>query len=75
VIYLLKYLSNTRDYQIRYAGGTKDLKLLGYSDADYAADDETRKSTNGYMFLLNGGAISWSSKLQLSVTTSTTEAE
>jgi hypothetical protein len=75
VTYLLKYLSNTRDYQIRYAGGTEDLKLLGYSDTDYAADDATRKSTNGYIFILNGGAISWSSKLQRSVTTSTTEAE
>jgi hypothetical protein len=49
--------------------------LLGYSDTDYAADDATRKSTNGYIFILNGGAISWSSKLQRSVTTSTTEAE
>ena len=34
-----------------------------------------RKSTSGYVFLLAGGAISWSSKKQSSVVLSSTEAE
>ena len=34
-----------------------------------------RKPTSGYVFLLAGGPISWSSKRQSVVTTSTTEAE
>ena len=44
-------------------------------DADYAADKSDRKSTSGYIFTLGGGAVSWASKKQRSVSTSTTEAE
>ena len=49
--------------------------LIGYSDADWGGDLAERKSTSGYVFLLAGGAISWSSKKQSTVALSTTEAE
>ncbi|PNX57099.1 hypothetical protein L195_g058524, partial [Trifolium pratense] len=45
------------------------------SDSDYAGDLDDRKSTSGYVFLLSGAAVSWSSKKQPVVTLSTTEAE
>jgi KUP system potassium uptake protein len=48
---------------------------VGFSDADYAADTTSRRSTSGYVFLLNGAAISWKTKLQPSVSLSTCEAE
>lgn len=48
--------------------------LTGYSDADWAADLDERKSTTGYVFTLNGGAISWSSKKQPTIALSSTEA-
>jgi hypothetical protein len=44
-------------------------------DADFAGDLSTRKSTSGFVFTLNGGAVCWSSKLQSVVALSTTEAE
>ncbi|KAL9408577.1 hypothetical protein AB3S75_047034 [Citrus x aurantiifolia] len=33
------------------------LRLIGYSDADWGADLNERKSTSGYAFLPNRGAI------------------
>ncbi|KAG5877261.1 hypothetical protein JTB14_013996 [Gonioctena quinquepunctata] len=53
----------------------EQLQLSGFSDSDYASDEDTRKSTTGYIFKLSNGAVTWSSKRQHSVTISTTEAE
>jgi len=49
--------------------------IIGYSDADYAGDKESRKSTGGFVFLVGEGAISWSSKRQAVIAASTMEAE
>ena len=49
--------------------------LHGYCDADFAADVDTRRSTSGLVFIYNGGAVVWGSKVQPTVAASTTEAE
>lgn len=49
--------------------------LFGYSNADWGADANDRKSTSGYVFLMGGGVISWASRKQTIVATSTCEAE
>ncbi len=49
--------------------------LIGYSDADWAGDQDDRRSTTGNVFLLGGGAVSWLSKKQSTVALSTAEAE
>ena len=49
--------------------------MEGYSDADWPADSEDRRSTSGNVFLLSSGAISWASQKQLTVALSTAEAE
>jgi hypothetical protein len=49
--------------------------IRGFSDSDYCADKETRRSITGYVVYLLGVAISWKSKGQRGVTLSTTEAE
>jgi hypothetical protein len=61
---------------LTYSGNRVSLNVLeGYSDADYAEDTDTRKSTSGVCFILNGAAISWTSKRQSTVASSTAEAE
>lgn len=35
--------------------------LEGYSDVNWISDSKDIKSTSGYIFTLNGGAISWKS--------------
>jgi len=46
-----------------------------YCDADYAGDKVTRKSTSGMIVMMNGGPISWSSRLQKLVALSSAESE
>ena len=70
---VLRYLNGTRKMKLRY--DRKGEKVVGYSDASYAEDKEDRKSTGGYTFVGNGGAISWKSRKQKSVTLSSCEAE
>jgi transposase InsO family protein len=70
---VLKYLAATRQQGIQYGGCAAGL--VGYCDADFAGDLDTRRSTTGYVFTLNGGAVAWASKRQPTVAVSTTEAE
>lgn len=71
---LLRYLQGTKDLKLIY---TKDgnASITGYCDADWASDVHDRKSCTGYIFLLQGGAVSWSSRKQQTVALSTAEAE
>lgn len=50
-------------------------KIQGYSDADWAGDIESRRSTSGYAYMMSGGVISWKSKKQHTAALSSTEAE
>ena len=70
---VVKYLAGTINLGLKFSQG-KD-ELIGYCDADYAGDIDKRKSTSGHVFLLNGSAISWASKLQPTIAMSTCEAE
>ena len=53
------------------------MNLNSYSDADWSGNIDNRRTTSGYCFKLsdNSGVISWSSRLQRCVSTSTAEAE
>jgi len=72
---VLRYLKGTREFGVAYSGLDDGQKLEGYVDSDYAGDRTDRKSTYGSVFMLYGGPVTWSSRKQQSVSTSTTEAE
>ena len=70
---ILKYLRRTKDIFLVYGGS--ELKLESYSDSSFQSDPDDSKSILGYVFTLNGGAVSWKSTKQQTVADSTTEAE
>ena len=70
---IIRYLGGTRHAGI-VLGSTNTATLEIYSDADWAGDLTTRKSTGGFLATYNG-PVSWSSKRQSVVALSSTEAE
>ena len=56
-------------------GGEDELVVRGYTDASFQTDRDDFRSQSGYVFILNGGAVSWKSSKQETVADSTTEAE
>lgn len=71
---ILKYIKKTFNFGISYFNSNPD-EMIAYSDADYAGDVDTRKSTSGFVFTLGRSVISWGSEKQKSVSLSTTESE
>lgn len=70
----LGYLKGTLDYGISYYKDS-DLRPYGYVDADYAGEIDGRRSTEGHIFFVGNGPVSWASKRQETVALSTVEAE
>ena len=60
---------------LTYGGQEGDLVVNGYTDASFQSDSDDFRSQSGYVFSLNGGAVSWKSSKQDTVADSTTEAE
>ena len=71
---ILKYLRRTKDLFLVF-GEHSELRVTGYTDASFQTDRDDLKSQSGYVFLLNGGAVSWRSSKQSVTADSTTEAE
>ena len=87
---VLSYLLTTKYYAIEFLGSVDkaievdraiemeigdDEVLQLLSDASFADDPKTRKSTQGYLMRLFSGAIMWQSLKQKTVTTLTTKVE
>src|SRR5258708_3644137 len=79
--HLLQYLKGSTHYGIIYScdGGSlmgclKD-NIYRFTDSNYAMDPNTHHSVSRAIFLLTGGPISWSSRLQSSVSQSSTKAK
>jgi hypothetical protein len=71
---VFQYLAGTIDTGLFYRknGSTE---LVGWVDSDWGGDNDTGKSTTGWVFKIAGSPVSWSSQRQKTVSSSSTEAE
>ena len=74
LVHVIRYIKNTLDYGLTYSRDA-ELSPHAYVDADYGGCWDTRRSTSGYVFIMAGGLVTWSSKQQATVALSTIEAE
>ena len=72
--HVLTYIKGTKHYGITYKGGSS-LELIRYVDSDYAGCKDTRHLTEGNVFVVAGGPISWECKRQDTVALFTVKAE
>ena len=80
---VFRYLKKTISFGLAYRSsvsipGMPEIlpnTLWGYVDSDWAGCPDSRRSTSGFVFMLNGAAISWRSKRQPTIALSTAEAE
>ena len=54
---ILKYLKRTKNLFLIIREGS-ELRVKGYTDSNFMADPNKRKSTSGYVFICNGGTVS-----------------
>ena len=70
---IIRYLKGTIDYKICFGGG--QTEPVGFTDSDWAGEVHERRSTGGYVVIMNNGPILWSSNLQKTSALSVLEAE
>jgi len=75
LLQLLRYLRSHPDVPIQYRRGKAPLQMSGFSDADFAADKDSRRSLSGYLIYLADAPVAWKAKYQTVVSLSTFEAE
>jgi hypothetical protein len=82
---ILRYLSRSRDLKLHFGSTSGPLHdrilraapghdLVGFSDSDWAGDED-RKSTSGNAWFLFNSLIEWTTKKQSTIALSSTEAE
>ena len=73
IMRVLKYLRFTHDYRMHYIRYL--VVLEGYSDANWISTVKDSKSQSGYVFTLEGVALSWKSSKQMVIARSIMEYE
>lgn len=71
---ILRYLQETKDWRLVYTRGSRN-RLTGYCGASWATDTQDPRSVTGYVYIMDGAAVSWKSRKQSTVAPCSTEAE
>jgi hypothetical protein len=71
---ILRYIKDTKELGLIYTKN-ENFKMTGFADSDWASDKQTARSVGGFGIYLGNCLVSWKSKQQSRVATSTTEAE
>lgn len=71
---IIKYLKGTVKLGLKFEP-YQDNHLKAYSDADYAGELESRRSTTGYVLQWGSSTLTWNSQKQSIIALSTTDAE
>ncbi|KAK8921057.1 hypothetical protein KSP39_PZI020242 [Platanthera zijinensis] len=74
VFRVLRYLKKAPGRGVLFKNG-KSLEVEVFTDADWAGNQDDRKSTTGYCTFVGGNLVSWRSKKQNVVARSSAEAE
>ncbi|XP_061505704.1 uncharacterized protein LOC133392003 [Anopheles gambiae] len=72
---ILRYIKGTLDLALVFSAKDPAPVLEAFADADWANDLVDRRSITGYVFRVCGGAVSWLTKKQSTISLSSTEAE
>jgi len=75
---VIKFLLDTKEQGLKIFPRSPHIhqwRMAMYSDSDWAGDKNTCRSVTGYILFLVGVPILWKSKLQASVSLSSSEAE
>lgn len=73
---VLRYLKGSAHLGLTYTRNQEHPnRLIAFADADFAACSDTRRSISSYITMMKGGAVSWKSRQQKAVATSTSQAE
>jgi len=70
---ILRYLNSTHGKGIVFSNHG-NLKVKGYTDADWTGSKDDRRSTSGYFTFVGGNLVTWRSKKQPVVVKSSAEA-
>ncbi|XP_021744867.1 uncharacterized protein LOC110710833 [Chenopodium quinoa] len=71
---VIRYIQGTLDYGLHLYPSSFS-SLVSYTDVDWGGCPDTRRSTSGYCVFLGDNLVSWSSKRQPTLSTSSAEAE